>query len=121
MPNIKRTTIEFNKIRFYARHGVMEQERIVGNDFEVSIRVNYPFNAAMESDNLNDTLNYATLYETVKAEMDIPSRLLEHVAARIINSISIAFPKISGGAVKVTKLTPPIIGEMAGVSVMIEW
>ncbi|MEF9924429.1 MAG: dihydroneopterin aldolase [Muribaculaceae bacterium] len=121
MPTIKRTTIEFDKIRFYAYHGVMPQETHVGNIFEVTIRVDYPFSKAMLSDDLEDTLNYAMLYNVIKTEMDKPSKLLEHVVYRIINAISTTFPKILGGTIKLTKLTPPITGEMAGVSVEIEW
>lgn len=111
------TKISFNKIRFHAYHGVMEQERRVGNDFEVSITVDYPFEAAMESDNLDDTLNYAMLYDVIAAEMQQPSKLLEHVAGRIIAAVQKQFPLVKGGTVTVSKLTPPIKGEMASVSV----
>ena len=77
------TYISLNKLRFHAFHGVMEQERRVGNDFEVSLTVEYPFEKAMESDDLCDTLNYAELYDVIAAEMRQPSDLLEHLAGRI--------------------------------------
>lgn len=78
-----RTSITLDNLRFRARHGVMEQERAVGNTFVVALRLDYPFEEAMQTDNLEATLNYAEVYEVVKAEMGVPSRLLEHVAGRI--------------------------------------
>lgn len=116
-----KTSITFDKIRFYAYHGVMEQERKVGNYFEVSLTVDYPFQKALESDNLEDTLNYAKLYDVVATEMAVPSKLLEHVAGRIIRSVTKEFPQIEGGKITLAKITPPIKGEMASVSVSVEF
>ena len=70
-----KTSIELNRIRFFSYHGVAEQERRVGNDYEVSLRVDYPLERAMESDSLCDTLDYAALYALVAAEMSVPSQL----------------------------------------------
>lgn len=66
-----KTSIELNRIRFFSYHGVAEQERRVGNDYEVSLRVDYPLERAMESDSLCDTLDYAALYALVSAEMSV--------------------------------------------------
>lgn len=115
------TAISFNRLRFHAFHGVMEQERRVGNDFEVSLTVKYPFEKAMESDSIDDTLNYAELYDVIAAEMRQPSQLLEHVAGRIIKAVRSRFPLIAGGSLTVTKLTPPIKAEMSGVAVTVDF
>lgn len=116
-----KTYIELKKIKFYAFHGVMTQEQKVGNIFEVSLRIAFPFEKALESDDLNDTISYADLYELVKAEMMVPSKLLEHLAGRIIRSIHKSYPEIKSGFIKITKCTPPIPGEMEGASIEIEW
>ena len=81
------TKIELKAMRFYAYHGVAEQERQVGNTFLVDLTLTAPLQRAVESDNLEDTINYAEVYETVREEMRIPSRVLEHVAGRILNKI----------------------------------
>ena len=99
----------------------MEQERRVGNDFEVSLTVEYPFEKAMESDDLCDTLNYAELYDVIAAEMRQPSDLLEHVAGRIIRAVKAQFPLVKGGTISVAKLTPPIKGQMESVAVTVEF
>ena len=113
-----KTSIELNRMRFFSYHGVAEQERRVGNDYEVSLRVDYPLERAMESDSLCDTLDYAAL---VAAEMSVPSQLLEHVAGRIWRAISGRFPCVDGGRLRIAKLTPPIPGEIGEAVVTLEW
>ena len=116
-------SVKLERMRFYAYHGVMEQEGKVGNDFEVSVEVWYPFEKALESDNLEDTLNYATLYGIVEREMAVPSKLLEHVAGRIIGAIKNEIPKVKSGVVSVTKLHPPFKCDMpsGGATVIVKW
>ena len=75
--------IEINGLRLFARHGVFEEERINGNTFELTVHLCYPIENAMQSDNVADTLNYAEAIEIIRKEMEIPSRLLEHVVGRI--------------------------------------
>ena len=54
-----------NKLRFHARHGVLPQERATGGEFVVSIRAKYLFDKALQSDDVNDTLNYAEMFEII--------------------------------------------------------
>ena len=115
------TRISLNRLRFHAFHGVMEQERRVGNDFEVSLTVDYPFEKALTSDDLDHTLNYALLYDVIAAEMQQPSKLLEHVAGRIIKAVKARFPIVKGGTISVAKLTPPIKGQMESIAVTVEF
>ena len=104
-------------VRFYAFHGVMAQERKVGGEFLVDLCVGYPIEAAMQSDEVADTLNYAELYQLVKAEMDVPSKLLEHVAGRIVRKIQEQFPKVSSISLKITKKNPPMGADCDGAGV----
>ena len=68
--------IELEGMEFKAYHGVLEQEKVRGNEFVVDFRGELDLSAAAESDNLNDTLNYADIYEIVAYEMSIPSEFL---------------------------------------------
>ena len=68
------TSIFIDEVRFHAFHGVMPQERTVGADFTVSLRVGYDFIKATESDGLSDTISYADLFDVLKREMFIPSQ-----------------------------------------------
>lgn len=116
------STIEINKLRLRAFHGVMPQERSVGNIFEISLSLGYPIEKAAREDSLAGTLNYAEVIEIVKAEMAIPSDLIEHVAWRIRESIRRHFPAVTGGSVRVAKLLPPVSGvQLESVAVTIHW
>ena len=108
-----RTSIHIGALRFYAHHGVLPQEQKVGNYFKVE--------TTLYTDELTDTLNYAEVCKIISDEMTIPSRLLEHVAGRIINSLRSHYPQITGGRLIVTKEKPPIPGDIRDVSVIVEW
>ena len=107
-----------HEVRFYAFHGVMPQERSVGGEFFVSVKVGYPLEKAMISDDVADTLNYAELYELVKKEMMQPSGLLEHVMGRIVEAIEKAFPEVTSVEVKIKKVNPPMGSDCKGAEVM---
>ncbi len=109
--------IYINDLRFHAFHGVMQQERLTGNDYSVDLRVGYDVSSAMLSDDVNDTINYAGLYEIVRQEMSVPSQLVERVAFRIADRISRRYPDVSRMDVKVTKLNPPFGADCHGAGV----
>ena len=111
------TFIELKNLRFRAFHGVLPQERQVGGDFTVTLRIGYPWQRAMVSDDVADTLNYAAVYALVEREMVHPSRLLEHVAGRIADALLGAFPLISSVDLWLTKVTPPMGADSDGAGV----
>lgn len=102
--------IELKGMMFKAFHGCLEKERTDGNTFTVDLRFHCDISKAAVTDKLEDTVDYAAVYEVVKKEMEKPSCLLENVCARIFNSLSCAFPLISGLEVKVSKKNPPVSG-----------
>jgi dihydroneopterin aldolase len=112
--------IELKKMIFYAYHGVLEQEQIVGNTFHVDLKLFLNLDKAIQTDNLNDTLNYAAVFDLVKKEMTVPSRLLEHIAGRIIQKIKQTYPFIQKIEIRLAKLNPPVDGEMGEAAVRIE-
>lgn len=118
---IESSYIFLRNVRFYAFHGVLPQERQVGGDFLLSLRVGYPLAKAMESDEVGDTLNYATLFDLVRREMDIPSQLLEHVAGRIAKAVMAAFPAVTSIDLELTKQNPPMGADSDGAGVELHW
>ncbi len=114
---MQKSYIFLNKVRFYAYHGVMPQEKAVGADFLVSLRVGYDISGAMESDDVADTVSYAEMFEIVKREMMIPSALLEHVAGRIARSMETAFPSITSIDLTITKANPPMGADCQGAGI----
>lgn len=111
--------IHLRRLRFHAFHGVLPQERQVGADFLLDVKVGYPLAQAMQSDEMADTLNYADVYDLVAREMQQPSKLLEHVAGRIATAIGQAFPQVTSIDLELTKLNPPMGADGEGASVEI--
>lgn len=106
----KNGIIELEGMEFKAYHGCLEQEKVRGNSFTVDFRGELDLYAAAESDNLNDTVNYADIYEIVSEEMSIPSELLENVAGRIVKAIEVRYPQLVAFSVRVSKKRPPVDG-----------
>lgn len=112
--------IQLEDMEFYAKHGCYREEQLVGNTFLVLIKIQVNLQNAALSDELKDTINYHTIYELTKEEMNKTSRLLEHVAARIISRIKTEFEQIEKIQVKVSKNNPPFDGKVKCVSVEME-
>ena len=75
---------------------------------------------AEASDELQDTVNYQKVYQYVKSEMQTRSKLLEHVARRILVRIKQEFPEVNYAKIKIRKLNPPLGGKMDFVAVELE-
>jgi dihydroneopterin aldolase len=112
--------IEIENMEFYAYHGCFNEERAIGTNFRVNLRMQVDTSLAQVSDSIEDTVNYLSVYQTVKKEMAIPSHLLENVADRIAARILEVYGTVESVCVKVTKLNPPLGGKMEGVSITIE-
>jgi len=113
-----KSSIRLDKMKFYAFHGVMEQEKKVGNTFVVDIEFAFDLSKASETDELSDTINYVEIYNIVKNEMETPSKLLEHVAGRILRKIKMEFPVIEKVEICIAKERPPIGGEIESATIV---
>lgn len=109
--------IYLRNVRFHAFHGVLPQERIVGNDYLVNLVLDYDFSSALKTDDLQGTLNYAEVYQKVREEMAVPSKLLEHVAGRIAHRLFSDFPEIQKLQLSITKVNPPMGADSDGAGV----
>ncbi len=105
-------TIELVGMKFHAFHGCLESERINGNTFFVDFKANVNMSAAASSDLLKDTLDYGPIYDLIAAEMAIPSKLIEHVAGRIVAAIAAAHPGLDF-EISICKHNPPVAGPCA--------
>ena len=118
--HITHSTIFVNDIQLHAYHGVMPQEQLTGNDYLVSVSAQFPIDKAITTDDVQHTLNYAMVYDIVKEEMGISSKLVEHVAGRIAQHLMKQFADISAVQVRITKLNPPMGAQCAGAGVEVE-
>ena len=113
-------TIKLQNIRTFSYHGCLAEESKIGSDYRVDLEIKADMRKPMETDELADTVDYVQLNEIVTEEMAVRSKLLEHVAHRIIRRIFDELPEVSRILLGVSKLNPPIGGDVEAVTVQIE-
>ena len=106
-------------MEFYAYHGHFEEENKIGGRYRVDVLIETDVTRAAASDELTDALDYGLVYELVKKEMDQISKLVEHVAGRIADSIRREFRQAEKVTVTVSKLNPPVGGSMGRFGITI--
>jgi 7,8-dihydroneopterin aldolase/epimerase/oxygenase len=107
-------------MEFYAFHGYYSEETKIGGNYSVDLELYTNLSQAAASDNLEDTVNYAAIYDLIKGEMQVPSKLIEHVAGRILKKILLEYKEINGVRIIVNKLNPPLGGKLHSASVELE-
>ena len=109
--------IVLEEMRIYAHHGVLEQERLVGNNFTVNLKIGLNTYSSLYSDDLKDTINYAEVYQIVQSEMNTSSALLEHVVGRIACKVFEYWSLIGWIDISLSKLNPPFTADIKGATV----
>lgn len=112
--------IEIRNARFFSYHGFYEEEQLVGNEFFVSICCSF-HTQPIDSDELSDTLNYEQLYSIVKAQMQVPRKLLETVAYSVLNDVKKCADLLEEARVEIRKINPPFGGDQAEAVVLVSW
>ena len=100
--------IRMEGMKFYAFHGVLPQENLVGAYFYIDLKLRTDFTRAAETDELEGTVSYADIHAAVKEEMTQPSKLLEHVCQRIASRLFQDFPTIVAIDICLYKENPPM-------------
>lgn len=116
---VESSVITLKNIHFYAYHGVLAQERIVGNDYIVNISLNCNLQKAFLSDDVGDTISYAEVLDCIKSEMKTKCNLLEKVAYNIGEKLFNKFDKINSITIEVCKVNPPMGMDGDGASVIL--
>ncbi len=112
--------IKVSNIKVYAYHGCLNEETIIGSDYLVNVLVKANLSKASLSDDLQDTVDYVHINHIVKQEMAIKSKLLEHVAKRIMDRIFLEISIVNTAEVTVSKVNPPIGGDVENVSITLQ-
>lgn len=112
--------INIEGIKLYAYHGCLDEEAKIGANYIVDVYMTTNFAEAAATDDLTKTIDYCTIYEIAKKQMAIRSKLIEQVCQRIYDQINSDFDTIAHLRVKVTKLLPPMNGNVEKVSVEVE-
>ena len=109
--------IKVENIRVFAHHGCLPEETKIGSDYRVDLEVKANLKTSAQSDDLSDTVDYVFLNTVVREEMSQPSKLLETVAKRILNRIFLEDQMVSKATVSVSKINPPIGGDVEMVTI----
>lgn len=108
-------SIELKCLRFFSYHGWLEEEAKTGNEFEVEMSIQMKVVGEIVA--IDQTVNYARVYELIKEEMAAPQKLLETVAQRIGVRIEQEFSSILSIYISIKKLTAPIPNFIGSVGV----
>ena len=112
--------IEVNNIRLFTNHGCLQEEAKIGSEYRVDLQVKADLSLSANSDELADTVDYVHLNAIVKEEMAVRSKLLEHVAKRILDRIFKELSLVEEAVVKVAKINPPIGGNVEEVVIILK-
>ena len=113
-------TIKLKNIRTFSYHGCLIEESKIGSDYRVDLEIKTDLRKSCVSDHLADTVDYVLLNKIVVEEMAIRSQLLEHVGHRIITRIFKEIPSVSRIVLEVSKINPPIGGDVEAVTIEME-
>lgn len=112
--------IKLKNIRTFSYHGCLVEESKIGSEYLTNLKIKTDLRKASLTDNLEDTVDYVHLNKIIEEEMAIRSQLLEHVAHRIIERILKEITSIVWVQVAVSKINPPIGGDVEVVTIEIE-
>lgn len=109
-------TIKLKQLRFFAHHGLYEEERKVSNEFMVDLEVTFESTAATVT-KMSETINYIKLYELVKKRMLEPTDLIETLAMTITDLIHQQYSQVKKVSITIQKKYPPVINFSGNVAV----
>ncbi len=112
--------IFLQNIKVFAYHGCVGAEEKIGSFYEINLKLDTDFSKVSNTDDIEDTVNYVTLNRIIREQMKIISKTLEHVSRRILDKIGTTFPEIKHAELSVSKINPPVEGEMEKFTVIVE-
>lgn len=109
--------IRVQNIRMYSNHGCLQEEAKIGSDYRVDVEIEADLSTSAQSDKLADTVDYVHINKVVKEEVSKRSELLEHVVQRVLDRLLNEIPMIDKATVALSKLNPPIGGDVEAVTI----
>jgi 7,8-dihydroneopterin aldolase/epimerase/oxygenase len=111
-------TIHLHSLKFFAYHGLFEEETISGNDFELNVDVEAA--VAENITALSQTVDYVKVYEIIRSRMQQPTKLLETLVQDLADKIHATDNRIKHISISITKMNPPIADFSGSVGVSIK-
>jgi dihydroneopterin aldolase len=114
------TQLVLENMEFYAFHGHYPEEQTIGGRYMVDLTLETDTDQAESTDDLVHTVDYSRIYEIVKQEMTKPAKIMEHLARRILDAVRNNVRGIENITVKVSKMNPPVGGQMGSFKVILK-
>ncbi len=111
--------VKVENIRVYGHHGCLKEETAIGSEYRVDVSIEADLSKPSLSDRLSETVDYVHINRIVVEEMKVPSKLLEHVAMRILKRTLEELQMVQEVTVSVSKINPPIGGDVEMVTVVL--
>jgi len=106
-------------MEFFGYHGVLPEERSLGQRFIVDLDLELDLKPAGVADDVSRTVDYAAVFELVEKSVTERSYfLIEALAEDIANRVLVQFP-VEAVVVRVKKPQAPIAGHFASMAVEI--
>ena len=102
-------TIELRDLQFYSFHGLYDEEKKIGGEFVVDVFAKFPATSHRLT-SIDETVNYAAIFEIIKKEMDQPRELLETIAQSMAEKIYNKYSVIKEIEIRIEKKKAPIVG-----------
>ena len=107
--------LHLKNLRFHSFHGLYEEERLLGNDYEINVDIEVEQQERVET--IGQTVNYVSVYDVIKTRMEFAEPLLETLAYDMIESIHLLDKRIKHIALSIDKLHPPVENFQGSVGV----
>lgn len=111
-----RFTIELKSLRFFAEHGMYQEEMKVGNEFEVDVSIECK-SPKKKITSIDQTINYVEVYRIIQEEFAVRRFLLETLAMEIAEKLQMQFNEIENISISIRKMNPPITNFSGSVAI----
>ena len=108
--------IQLLNLSFYAYHGIYEEEKKLGGEYEVNVTISHQEKNSPLL-HINETIDYVSVYELVKQHMQKPRQLLETIATTFAVDVLASFAEADEVSITIIKKHPPIAAFEGGVAV----
>ena len=109
-------TVHLHNVLFHAYHGIHDEEKILGNEYELSADILFQEEDEVIN-SIHQTINYVDVYKIINHRMKIPSSLLESVVMDIGHSIKKEYDNVRSISIHLKKLHPPVTAFQGSVGV----
>lgn len=118
---MSRYTIILQNCSFFARHGLLEQEEVLGQRFFVDAEMEVEAGDALETDDIENTVDYGVAFAVIEKIVVGQRRyLIEALANDIAKALRARYPQIVWLRITVRKPSAPVPGILDYAQVSVE-